>query len=199
MKNQIIDALSEIGAIKFGEFKLKSGIISPIYLDLRIIVSYPKILNLIAKAFIEISKDLDYDLVAGIPYTALPIATAFSLLSDKGMVYCRKERKKYGTAQQIEGVWNSGDSVLVIDDLITNGDSKLETVALFQNDGLVAKDIIVLIDREQGGKEKLKSAGLNLISYISIYEILDRLKSLNQISEIKYTEIKEFIQNNGAN
>lgn len=196
MKNQIIDALSEIGAIKFGEFKLKSGIISPIYLDLRVIVSYPKILDLIARAFIEISRDIQFDLVAGIPYTALPIATAFSLKSNKGMIYCRKERKSYGTARQIEGVWKKGDTVLIIDDLITNGDSKFETVAPFQDEGLVTRDVLVLIDREQGGKQKLKASGLNLISYISIFEILDRLKDLNQISEIKYNEIKEFVLEN---
>jgi len=197
MKEQIIDSLVEIGAVKFGAFKLKSGIISPIYLDLRIIISYPDILRRIADELKSICQQLQFDRIAGIPYTALPIATALSLAADYPMVYCRKERKKYGTGQIIEGVWNKGDQVLLIDDLITNGDSKLETFNIFIESGLTVKDVIVLIDREQGGRERLRAEGYNLHSAISIFEILERMKHLKQIGEIQYNEIFEFLQNNG--
>ncbi len=194
MKEKLIDSLISIGAVKFGEFKLKSGIISPIYLDLRIIISYPDILKQIAAELAELSKGLDFDLIAGIPYTALPIATAFSLAADQPMVYCRKERKSYGTGQMIEGVWKKGDRVLIIDDLITNGDSKFETFRVFLESELIVKDVIVLIDRVQGGKEKLQAKGYNLHSAISIYEILERMKSLKHIGDIQYNKIYEFLQ-----
>ncbi len=195
MKEQIIDSLISIGAVKFGEFKLKSGIMSPIYLDLRIIISYPDILKNIATELIALSKKLHFDKIAGIPYTAMPIATAFSLASGHPMIYSRKERKEYGTGQMIEGVWNTGDQVLIIDDLITNGGSKLETFEVFLEAGLKVKDVIVLIDREQGGKEKLEQQGYHLHSAISIFDILGRMKHLKQIDEMQYNKIYDFLQN----
>jgi len=193
MKNKIIDALISIGAVKFGEYKLKSGIISPIYLDLRILISFPELLKDIASLLTQPASSLQFDRIAGIPYTALPIATAFSLESGVPMVYCRKEKKEYGTAQQIEGVWKEGETVLIIDDLITNGESKTETFTVYESAGLVVKDVIVLIDREQGGKERLEEQGYKLHALISIFEIIDRLKNLKQISESKYLEITRFL------
>ncbi len=193
MKTKIIDSLISIGAVKFGMFTLKSGIESPVYLDLRIIVSYPKLLQDIASALIELASDLIYDKIAGIPYTALPIASAFSLASGIPMIYARKEKKDYGTARQIEGVWKPGEKVLIIDDLITNGESKFETFSVFEQAGLTTKDVIVLIDREQGGKEKLKSNGYQLFSVISIVEILDRMKKQSQIDKSLYDKTLQFL------
>lgn len=194
MKEQLIDSLISIGVVKLGAFELKSGIVSPIYLDLRIIISYPKLLQQIADYLLQRSHPLRYDRVAGIPYTALPIATAFSLAADRPMIYSRKEQKSYGTARKIEGVWKEGDQVLIIDDLITNGDSKLETFAIFQQVGLNVNDVLVLIDREQGGKEKLSDHGFELHAALSIYEILERMKGLKQIGEMQYNKISEFLQ-----
>jgi uridine monophosphate synthetase len=196
MKQEIIDELIEIEAIKFGEFKLKSGIISPIYVDLRIIVSYPQLLTNIAQALIGLAGSIDYDSVAGIPYTALPIATAYSLQSGKPMIYARKEKKEYGTAQQIEGIWKKGDTVLIIDDLITDGASKSETFKVFESAGLIVKDIVILIDREQGGKENIQKTGHQVHSLISIFEVLDRIKSLNKIDNQRYNEILAFLKKN---
>ena len=193
IKTTIIDALVDIGAVKLGQFTLKSGIQSPIYLDLRLIISFPELLANIAEALMDLAKDLEYDRIAGIPYTALPIATAFSLLSQKPMVYCRKEVKTYGTANQIEGVWKAGEQVLVIDDLITNGESKFETFSQFEEAGLKIKDTVVLIDRKQGGMERLKKEGYRLFSIISIFEILERMKEINRISEIDYNRVQDFL------
>ena len=193
-KTAIIDDLVAIGAVKFGEFVLKSGIKSPIYLDLRLIISYPDLLNKIAAALEEISRNLSFQRIAGIPYTALPIATAFSLKSGIPMIYARKEIKEYGTAKQVEGIWKEGESVLVVDDLITDGGSKLETFATFENQGLKISGVVVLIDREQGGKERLEKDGYHLFSIISIFEILDRMKETDRIIESEYQNIKQFIQ-----
>ncbi len=193
-KTSIIDDLIAIGAVKFGEFVLKSGIKSPIYLDLRLIISYPELLNKIAAALVEISRDLSFQRIAGIPYTALPIATAFSLQSGIPMIYARKELKDYGTAKQVEGIWKEGETVLVIDDLITDGGSKLETFATFENQGLKISGVVVLIDREQGGKERLQKEGYHLFSIISIFEILDRMKATNRINESEYQNIKQFLE-----
>ena len=195
MKNKIIDNLIEIDAVKLGKFELKSGIISPIYIDLRIIISYPKLLSLIANEMIKITSTLQFDRIASIPYTALPIGTAFSLASDVSMLYCRKEKKEYGTARQIEGVWKRGDQILLIDDLITDGSSKFETFEPFKKEGLVIKDVVVLIDREQGGRENLLRKGYELHSLISIYDILNRMKSLGNLSARLDLEIRDFLTN----
>lgn len=192
-KTRIIDSLIDIGSVKTGEFKLKSGRISPIYIDLRIIVSVPELLRWIAEELWAIAAGLSYDRVAGIPFTALPIATAFSLVSGTAMIYARKERKTYGTGQRIEGIWQPGQQVLVIDDLITDGGSKLETFAVFQEAGLRIRDTLVLIDREQGGSEKLRQAGYQVISLISIFEILARMRDRQKIDPETLNYIQQYI------
>jgi orotate phosphoribosyltransferase len=195
MKKEIAIALHEIGAVKFGEFKLKSGIMSPIYIDLRLLISCPKVLKLISKAMIEIAKGLKFDVIAGIPYTALPIATAISLETDWPMVYARKEVKDYGTKKKLEGVYKEGDTALIIDDLITTGDSKFETIEPFEAVGLKIKDFVVLVDREQGGKRILEEKGYKLHSVIGINELLDILNKEGKLDDANYKKAKEFIAN----
>lgn len=193
MKKEIALALSEIGAIKFGEFTLKSGIKSPIYIDLRLIISYPKVLKLISSAIIEVAKNLKFDVIAGIPYTALPIATAISIDQDWPMVYARKEVKDYGTKKKLEGVFEEGQTALIIDDLITTGGSKFETTEPFEASGLKINDFIVLVDREQGGGKKLEEKGYKFHSIIGINELLDILKEEGKISDDDYDRSKKFI------
>jgi uridine monophosphate synthetase len=194
LKAEIIDSLIDIGAIRLGQFQLKSGRRSPIYIDLRIVISFPSLLHRIAEALVKISDDLSFQRIAGIPYTALPIATAFSLLSGIPMVYARKEKKDYGTAQQVEGLWQPGETVLVIDDLITDGASKLETFSVFTAAGLTVKDVVVLVDREQGGRERLEAAGYRLYALMSVFEILERMKTLGKIDPSTWSDVQQFFQ-----
>jgi orotate phosphoribosyltransferase len=193
MKKDIAIALHKIGAIKFGEFTLKSGIKSPIYIDLRLLISYPDVLKMISEEMIKLAKPLKFNVIAGIPYTALPIATVISVTENWPMVYARKEVKDYGTKKKIEGVYKEGDTALVIDDLITTGGSKFETVEPFQSAGLKITDFIVLVDREQGGAKLLESKGYRLHSVIGINEILDILNSGKKISDEDYERAKKFI------
>lgn len=193
MKKEIALALHEVGAVKFGEFTLKSGLKSPIYIDLRVLVSYPKILKQISDAMVELAKGLKFDVIAGIPYTALPIATAISLSQNWPMVYARKEVKDYGTKKKLEGVFKEGQTALIIDDLITTGGSKFETVEPFEGAGLKITDFIVLVDREQGGGRQLSAKGYKLHSVIGINELLDILKEEGKISGEDYDRSKKFI------
>lgn len=193
MKKDIALALFDIGAVKFGEFTLKSGIKSPIYIDLRLLISYPDVLKKISAAMIELTEGLEFDVIAGIPYTALPIATAISLEKGWPMVYARKEVKDYGTKKKLEGVFKEGQTALIIDDLITTGGSKFETVEPFEASGLKIKDFIVLVDREQGGGRLLEEKGYKLHSVIGINELLDILKEEGKIDNEKYENTKKFI------
>lgn len=195
MKNLILK-LHEINAVKFGEFKLKSGIISPIYIDLRVTVSYPEVLKMVAQAMWEKIKDVKFDLLCGVPYTALPIATVMSVEHNIPMIMRRKEIKDYGTKKAIEGNFSSGQNVLVIEDLVTSGASVFETIEPLQLERLRITDIVVLVDREQGGKKHLQEKGYNLHSVITISEMLEVLESEKKLDSEMVKKAKEFIHSN---
>ncbi|NQU99761.1 MAG: orotate phosphoribosyltransferase [Parcubacteria group bacterium] len=197
-KKELILKLAEINAIKFGEFTLKSGMKSPIYVDLRVIVSYPEVMKMIAKTIEEKIKEnnLEYDIITGPPYNALPIASVLSVDMNIPMIYMRKELKGYGTNKKIEGLYKKGQTCLVIDDLITTGGSKFEAIEPLEKEGVEVKDVVVLVDREQGGKKKLKEKGYNLYSIILISEMLDVLKEENKIDNETYEKVNDFLKAN---
>lgn len=168
----IVDKLHDIGAVKFGSFTLKSGVTSPVYIDLRLIISYPRLLEEVADLIWQQVKEKHFDLICGVPYTALPIATVISIKTGIPMVMRRKEVKEYGTKRIIEGVFNPGQRCLVIEDLITSGSSVFETIEPLEKEGLIVTDVAVLIDREQGGRQHITARGYNLHSVINLSEIL---------------------------
>ncbi len=191
-KKQFILELEKIGAIKFGKFTLKSGIISPFYIDLRDMISYPEMLDNVADFLVRRIKKMEFDVITGIPYTALPIASLVASKMKKPLIYMRKEEKAYGTGKKIIGKFKEKDKCLVIDDLITTGESKIETAEAMEKEGIVVQDFVVVIDRSANGKEQLKNAGYNLHSIMTLDKMLDTLYDNYSITRCQKDEVIEF-------
>ncbi len=189
-EQQLARDLLESHCIRFGEFTLKSGQKSPIYLDLRRLVSYPAILKRVGQAYAHILRGLECERLAGIPYAALPIATAAAMELNKPLIYPRREVKEYGTKAAIEGEYNAGEVVAVLDDLATTGDTKIETIEKLTGVGLRVRDIVVLIDRGQGARELLARAGYTLHAVTTLPRLLDIWRATNAISTEQYDAVK---------
>lgn len=188
----IITSLYQIGAVQFGEFQLKSGQSSSIYINLRKIISYPDLLRTIAESMWEATRDSQFDLVCGVPYTALPIATCLSLQHNLPMIMRRKEKKDYGTKQMVEGVFAQGQRCLIIEDIITTGGSILETAQDLEASGLQIQDVVALIDREQGGRENLEKK-YTVHTILSLTDILQTLLDSPQLKKEERGIIQQFL------
>lgn len=191
----LITGLADLGAVKFGNFTLASGMQSPIYIDLRLLVSQPKLLALAAEAYAALLADLPCDRIAGVPYAALPIGTAVALAADKPLIYPRKEAKAHGLGKDIEGAWQPGERVVIIEDLITKGGSTLQTVERLRAVGLQVEHVIVLIDREQGGVANLAAAGVTAHAVFTVSEVLSTLVQSGKLDEAKQQEVLQFTRN----
>jgi uridine monophosphate synthetase len=153
------------------------------------LASHPQALKIVAESFIPLLRQLDYDRMAAIPYGALPIGVAISLAGNWPLIYPRQEVKTYGTRSKVEGVYNQGDRVVVIDDLVTTGESKFEAIEKLVTSGLQVRDVVVLIDRQQGAVKVMEKAGYQLLSVATLTELLEVWREQGAISPEQYNEV----------
>ncbi|MGB9671707.1 MAG: orotate phosphoribosyltransferase [Candidatus Bathyarchaeales archaeon] len=193
VKNEICRILNKIGAFEFGAFKLTSGKISPYYIDLRVVPSFPDAFQKICSFYVEFIKDKidakNFERIAGIPVAGIPFASVVAYNLKKPFIYVRKGARLHGRQRRIEGVLKPGDRVLLVDDLVTTGLSLKKAAKAVMAEGGVAEDAVVLLDREEGGKERLEKAGIRLHSLIRISEIAEKLHEIGAIDEVQLKTI----------
>ncbi|MHA1615973.1 MAG: orotate phosphoribosyltransferase [Candidatus Njordarchaeales archaeon] len=185
--------LYNLGMVKIGDFILSSGIRSPFYIDLRELIGYPKILKDIAGLILtEAKKRTVFEVVVGIATGGIPLASYISCIANIPMAYVRKEEKKHGTGKLLEG-FVVDRKVLLVDDVATTGQSLERAVNVVRDNGGTIENAIVVIDREQGAKERLRRIGVNLFSLLTAKELFEILMQKGIISRNKYEEIIEYI------
>lgn len=197
-------SLFEIGAIKFGAFKLKlhgknlEAPLSPYYVDLRVLPLYPQVMRDIARVYAELAQNAEhYDVCMGIPEAGNPLATAFALETGTPQIYLRKEEKTgHGIAGNFMTPINEGYTVLLIDDVVAQADSKLEAIGTLASSGLKVHDVVVLVDREQGGARQLSNAGYKLHAAFKFSAMLDFYHRVGKIDASRYQEAHDYLKAN---
>ncbi|MBE9115622.1 bifunctional orotidine-5'-phosphate decarboxylase/orotate phosphoribosyltransferase [Lusitaniella coriacea LEGE 07157] len=186
----LILQLYDIGCILFGDYVQASGTAFSYYIDLRKIISKPQIFHRVLTAYAQILQDLTFDRIAGIPYGSLPTATGLSLRLNHPMIFPRKEVKAHGTRRTVEGNFQSGETVVVVDDILITGKSVMEGSEKLKSCGLKVKDIVVFLDHEQGVKDKLSEFGYRAHSVLTLGDITQTLYEAGRIDDKQYEVLR---------
>jgi orotate phosphoribosyltransferase len=186
-KVELCKILNRIGAVQFGAFKLTSGKISPYYIDLRIVPSFPDAFHEICNFYVQFVKstvgEKNFDRIVGIPVAGIPFAATVAYDFGKPFLYTRKGVRLHGRQRRIEGVLAPGNRILLIDDLITTGLSLEKAAKALTAEGGIVTDAVVFIDRQEGGRERLERRSIKLHALLSISEIVNTLAELGTIDE----------------
>lgn len=185
--------LHAAGCVRFGEFTLRSGIVSPVYVDLRRLVGFPATMRRVAEAYRRVLTTVAGDRLGAVPYGALPIATAVSLVTDTPMVWPRPAKKGHGTGALVEGDWAEGDAVVLIDDVITSGTSAIEAAEMLRASGLVVTDLVVLLDRSDDASGRLEAAGIRMHAVSTLRAVVDSLGGSGAIDGDQHRTVTAFL------
>ncbi len=198
LMKQVGILLIKNNAMKFGDYILASGKKSPYYIDLRQTISSPITMDWIANSLTriilnEIGKE-KIDRILGVPTAGVPFATVVSQKLGIPLIYYRQARKEHGVRKKIEGILERNDRVLVIDDLITTGESVIESAEVVRDQGGVVNELVVLLDREQGGKERLKTSRVEPHVLFKISDAMTWLHDVGLIEDKVYNTVQKYIE-----
>jgi orotate phosphoribosyltransferase len=198
LMKQVGILLIKNNAIKFGDYILTSGKKSPYYIDLRQTISSPITMDWIANSLTrivlnEIGKD-KIDKILGVPTAGVPFATMVSQKLGIPLIYYRQARKEHGVRKKVEGMLERNDRILIVDDLITTGESVIEAAEVVRDQGGIVNEMVVLLDREQGGQENLRKARIEPHWLFKISDEMSWLHTVNLIASEIYETIKQYIE-----
>lgn len=198
-EEQLILSLFDNGMIKFGSFKFKlhdkdpKAPLAPFYIDLRMVRRFPGVREKVVAVYGDLIKNLKYDLLADVPTSATPMV---AILSDKlkvPQITPRSDVKTHGTGAKIDGLLptDKGKTAILIDDLITRAESKFEAAKVLKDFGIKLKDVVVLIDREQGGKKELAKKGFKLHAAFTLTQMLELYRKKGRLKKDLYKDITQ--------
>lgn len=185
-------ALWDSGGITFGRFDLGATRDSPVYINVRRLIANPWALRRIGELLTDETRTLGgmlrpgitpFELIAGVPIGGLHIGTAFSLTANIPMIYPHPPDQRRYVQEEIEGAYYPGQTVIMVDDLMTGGASLIDTAELLRSAGLMVHDAFVLLDRNAGGTQRLRREGITLHSLLNIDAVLNYLVMRNLITQ----------------
>ncbi|MEM1554538.1 MAG: orotate phosphoribosyltransferase [Thermoproteota archaeon] len=184
------------GGFKIGEFKLTSGGLSPYYVDLRILISRPRLFERLVDSYIGKIRSIgeDFDIVAGVETAGIPIATLISYKTGIPMVYVRGTERGHGTGKMVEGELREGSRVVIVDDVLTTGRSIDNAARTIRNAGGKVAYALVFLDRLQNGVKKLRESGITVYSVTDIKIFLKVLLDSKLIQDYEYERIMEYVE-----
>lgn len=185
LRDDAVIKLYQIGAIKLGNYVLSQEQETPVFVDMRLIISSPEILQTMATLIWRLRQEFNSSLLCGVPYTALTLATSISLQYNIAMVLRRKELKNpnFSDTIKVEGRFTPGQTCLIINDVISSGNSILETATALKEQGLIVREAFVFLDRLVGGKEFLKDQGIKVSSVFTLFSLVKTLIESGELSE----------------
>ena len=193
MKSQVCTILTRIGALKFGAFTLSSGKLSPYYIDLRLVPSHPDVFQKITDFYVTLAENLvglkKFERIVGIPTAGIPFSSVLAIKLQKPFIYVRKETKYHGRERMIEGILMPGNRVLLVDDLVTSGQTLIDAANALRCEGATVNDALVLIDREEGATKNLAKVGIKLHCLMGIREVAKTLYDMDAIDKEQLTAI----------
>jgi orotate phosphoribosyltransferase len=197
-KEELAKILTNIDALQFGIFKLTSGKVSPYYIDLRIVPSFPDAYQDIIDHYTQTIKNQigtdKFDRIAGVPIAGVPFASQVAFNLKKPFLYTRKGIRLHGRERRVEGILVSGDRVLLMDDLATTGLTLRRAANAIRAEGGIVTDALVFLDREEGASELLKKSGVALHTSLKISEIANLLFELGAVDEESLKTIRKQIK-----
>jgi orotate phosphoribosyltransferase len=186
-KTELCRILHKIGALKFGAFKLTSGKVSPYYIDLRIVPSFPDAFQRVCDLYIQLIKNKvgvhNFDRIAGVPTAGIPFAALTAYHLGKPLLYIRPYARRHGRERRVEGILLPGSRVLLMDDLVTSGGSIKNAAETIRAEGGIVTDAVVLLDREEGGNTNLRKVDVQIHYLLSISEAARILYEMNVLTD----------------
>lgn len=199
IESEVGSALYSSGCLKFGSFRIKSGAFSPYYIDLACLLSSPKdlctVADIAADRVKQLARSVKIDKLASIELKGALLLASIGCRTSLPCTVVRKEEKAYGVTGRMAGAEIlKGENIMFFDDVVSDGLSKLEGIRPVEQLGARVEDILVVVDREQGGRQKLEKAGYRVHALAKISEIVESLLERNLISKTQANAVQDYVR-----